>query len=335
MRRNSISFKLVAIVLLLTLLLVSVISFNLAFTQSGEKEAVKKKVAVIAKSTSSDFWQSVKAGAEVASSEYNLELLFEGPENEEDYMTQNDMVRQAVEEGVDAIVFSAVDYEANAETISYAAEQGVVIIGIDSDVNSSQVLCKIGTDNYEAGKMTGQAVLDWIEQTGNTARVGIVNFDKNSENGQARERGFLEQVEGCHNVEIVETINVLSKTLEAKKGVEYMLRANKQINVVVTFNEWTSLGVGYAIQDMGIKDDTCVIAFDSNLVSVAMLETGEVDGLIVQNPYAMGYLGIENAYYAINGQALKNNRIDTSTLLITRENMYDDQSQQALFAFGE
>ena len=70
-----------------------------------------------------------------------------------------------------------------------------------------------------------------------------------------------------------------------------MLLSDSRINVVVTFNEWTSLGVGWAIRDLDRGDRTQVVAFDSNVVSVGMLETGEVDALIVQNPYAMGVSG--------------------------------------------
>ena len=77
------------------------------------------------------------------------------------------------------------------------------------------------------------------------------------------------------------------------------------------------------------------MAFDSNVVSVGMLETGEVDALIVQNPYAMGYLGVENAYSLISGQSIADKEIDTSLLIVTKENMYDDESQRLLFSFDK
>lgn len=83
-----------------------------------------------------------------------------------------------------------------------------------------------------------------------------------------------------------------------------MLRQHPEINVIATFNEWTSLGVGYAIKQLDLGARTTVVAFDSNAVSVGMLETGEVDALIVQDPYAMGYLGVECAYNLINGNPL-------------------------------
>ena len=93
-------------------------------------------MAVIVKSTQSSFWKSVQAGASAASTEYNIQMSFEGPDSEEDYESQNEMIRKAVEEKADAIVFSAVDYNANSQAIQEAAKKGIKIVVIDSDVNN-------------------------------------------------------------------------------------------------------------------------------------------------------------------------------------------------------
>ena len=127
---------------------------------SKRVESGKTRIAVITKSTTSAFWKSVYAGVRAASVEYNVNITFDGPETEEDYEKQNMLVHQAMEEGVDAIVFSAVDYNASAGVIDQAAQQGIKVIVIDSDVNSTRVSCRIGTDNYEAGGMAGRAALE-------------------------------------------------------------------------------------------------------------------------------------------------------------------------------
>lgn len=290
----------------------------------------KKNIAVITKSTTSQFWQSVFAGASAASTEYNLNITFDGPDNEEDFEKQNELIYKAVDDKVDAIVFSAVDYNANADAINYAVSKGIKVVVIDSDVNSDQVSCLISTDNYLAGKRAGEKVL---ESTDPAIYVGIVNFDENSANGQEREQGFRDAVEDNSRITIIDSRNVLSTTEDAMNETEWMLKQHPQINVIVTFNEWTSLGVGYAVEEMNLADETTVIAFDSNIVSVEMLEEGVVDALIVQSPYAMGYLGMESAYKLINNQSLNNTRIDTSTQLITRDNMFDERCQRILFPF--
>ena len=233
------------------------------------EERAKIYVAVIAKSTSSAYWKTTFAGANAAGAEYNLMVTFEGPENEEDYETQNKMIETAVENGAKAIVFSAVDYNANAETVNKAIEAGVKVVVIDSDVNSELVSCRISTDNYKAGEMAGEAVLSGTEKE---LRVGIVNFDENSENGQQRESGFRDFVAENERVTIVSSVNVNSTIEEAKTATIQMLKDNPQINIVVTFNEWTSLGVGYAVQELQLADETRVVAFDNNVVSVGMLD---------------------------------------------------------------
>ena len=309
------------------------IAGGLMFGATESKDASensKPYVAIIAKSTTSAYWKSTFAGAKAAGTAYNLELSFEGPENEEDYETQNEMIRAAVQRGAGAIVFSAVDYNANAKAIEEAAGAGVKIVVIDNDVNSNRASCRISTDNYQAGQMAAEAVLEaeWEE-----LKVGIVNFDENSQNGQEREQGFRDASAESERVRIIDSINVISTTEEAKNGTIQMLKEHPDINVIVTFNEWTSLGVGYAIEELRLGEDVTVVAFDSNVVSVGMLETGEVDALIVQNPYAMGYLGVEYAYDLINGIKLKETEVYTSTTLVTKENMFEPECQRALFSF--
>lgn len=159
----------------------------------------KRKVAVIMKSTDSAFFKAVSSGANAAGTAYNMEILFEGPENEEDYLTQNRMIEKAIEEKYDAIVFSAVDYNANADAIDKAVKAGIKTIVIDSDVNSKNVNCRISTNNYNAGKMAGEAVLrNQVEKL----NIGIVNFDKNSQNGQERERGFKDSIKKDERVKM-------------------------------------------------------------------------------------------------------------------------------------
>ena len=240
------------------------------------------------------------------------------------------MIRTAVREGAEVIVFSAVDYHANAEAINEAAEKGVKIVVIDSDVDSDRVSCRISTDNYQAGRMAGRAILADSQEE---LRVGIVNFDKNSANGQQREEGLREELSGDDRVQIVDAVNVLSTTEDSKAGTINMLREHPEINVIATFNEWTSLGVSYAIRELNLAEETAVVAFDSNVVCVGMLETGEVDALIVQNPYAMGYLGVECAYNLINNLPVENTQVDTATTVITRENMFEEEGQKVLFSF--
>ena len=287
-------------------------------------------VALVAKSTQTEFWLSVFAGAEAAATEYNLELTMVGPETEEDYETQNQMVEEAVRQGADAIVFSAIDFENNAAAIDSAAQQGVRIVAIDSNVDSDQVSTYIGTDNYAAGQMAAQAALDQVEGALN---VGIVNYDISSANGQERERGAADLFADSGRAEIVAVINTLAEAGHAQTDTAALLARYPEINVLVAFNEPTSVGAARAVEEAGRSEDLFLVGFDSNVLTVDGLQEGSVDALIVQNPYAMGYLGVESAYKLLSGQGGVEQTVDTSTKIVDRSNLYTMDSQKALFTF--
>ena len=83
--------------------------------QPVDSTTTRYRVALVAKNNrDSEFWDAVFTGAEAAATEYNLQLTITAPDDEEDYAAQNQLIADAVEDGAQAIVFSAIDYEANA-----------------------------------------------------------------------------------------------------------------------------------------------------------------------------------------------------------------------------
>lgn len=296
-------------------------------------ETEQYSVALVAKSTETEFWLSVFAGAEAAATEYNIRLDITGPETEEDYEAQNRMIAEAVSAGADALVFSAIDYENNASAIDAAAEAGVKVVAIDSSVASGMVSTYIGTDNHAAGRMAAQAALDGVE---GQLTVGLVNYDISSANGQERELGARELLGESGRAEVVAVINTLAEAGQAQKDAEAMLREHPEINVLIAFNEPTSVGAAYAVDSLDLSESVFLVGFDSNVATVDGLQDGCVDALIVQNPYAMGYLCVESAYKLLSdrGEELET-VVDTSTQIVDRENMFTMDSQKALFAFEQ
>ena len=293
----------------------------------------RHRVAIVAKSTRTEFWLSVFAGAQAAAAEYNVELDISGPETEEDYETQNRMVAEAVDAGAEALVFSAIDYENNAAAIDAAAAAGVRIVAIDSNVDSAAVQTYIGTDNYAAGQMAAQAALDAVD---GELTVGIVNYDISSANGQERERGARDLFEESGRAQVAARINTLAEAGRAQADTEELLRAHPDINVLLAFNEPTSVGAAAAVAAQDLSDAVFLVGFDSNLATVEGLQNGSVDALIVQNPYAMGYLGVESAYRLLSGQGGSlAPTVDTATSIVDLENLFTMDSHKALFAFEQ
>lgn len=148
----------------------------LAFTSCAAYTAKETTIYVITKGTDSDFWQSVRAGVSAAAVENDVTAIYEGPDSEEDYATQNRMIDEAVEAGADAIVFSAIDRYETKKHLEDAVRKGVKLILIDSGADTEMAESFIGTDNYAAGKMVCEAVLDGMG-TEKPLKVGLVNYD--------------------------------------------------------------------------------------------------------------------------------------------------------------
>lgn len=294
--------------------------------------STRPSVALVVKSTQTEFWRAVFAGAEAAAVEYNLDLTIAGPETEEDYKTQNQLLADAVENGTDAIVFSAIDFEKNADAIDAAAQQNIKIVAIDSNVDSQSVSTYIGTDNYAAGQMAAYATL---ERVSGPLYVGIVNYDVGTANGQERERGAVDAFTQSGRAQITAVVNTLVDADQAQADTAALLSEHPEINVLLALNEPVSVGAARAVQMLNRDKDVFFLGFDSNLVTIDGLQDGSVDALIVQNPYAMGYLGVESAYQLLSGHgnALEAT-VDTSTQVVDQSNLFSMDSQKALFAFG-
>lgn len=325
--------KIRKLVLSLILLITTLGAIIMAIISINDTTAVSDKkslsVAVITKSSESGFWKEFLYGVDAAAQEYNINYYTVSPANEEDADAQNAMIEEAINDRVDVIILSAISAESASAYVERAKGMGIYVIIADSGVETNNIDLEVGTDNYQAGRQMGAAVCEMDTEIIN---VGIINFDAGSDNGQLRQQGFMDAVAEDERINVIAVENVKSNISSAKNGTIDMLKQYPDINVVVTMNEWTTLGVGYAIEEMLCAGGVQVYGFDSNKFCIDMLETGYIDGLIVQNPFAMGYLCLENAYNLYQGKSIENDIIYTDTFLVTRDNLYDTDTQKVIFS---
>ncbi len=302
--------------------------------KSADFDNKNNNIAIITKGSDSNFWNDMKNGAMSAANEYNVNITFEGPENEEDYKTQNKMIENAISSNVGVIILSAIDFEKNAAATQKAIDSGIKVITVDSDVDVNGKELFIGTNNIEAGKKAAKQVVDLCKEQ-KSINIGIVNYGANTENGKERLKGFSDYIDKIDNAKIVDTVNIESNKESATAGAEELLRNHEQINVLIGFNEWSTLGVAYAIKELNLNDKVFGIGFDSNVNCVNMLESGEIDTLIVQNPFSMGYTSVSKASEILSGKKPQTNTIETDTYVVTRKNMFSPDIQKILFSFNE
>jgi ribose transport system substrate-binding protein len=308
-----------------SVIVLAIVIASIVIYRSRETEIT---MAVIVKSTSSAFWQDFMNGLQAGTAEYNIDYYCEAPDSEENSSGQLALIKNAIDNDVDVLVVSAISASDASSLIEEAKSKGIYVVIVDSGVDTSKIDVQISTDNVEAGRKLAQEVINIDKEK---KYVGIINFDADAANGQEREQGFTDELDGVDNVSIVDSVNVASNVSESKAATKKMLAEHPEINVVVTLNEWTTLGVGYAMEEIPDAENIYVYGFDSNTLCLDMLEKGYIDGLMVQNPYAMGYLAMENAYKLCKNKNVSEKLIYTGAELITRDNMYDTDMQKIIF----
>ncbi len=287
------------------------------------------KILFIPKSQLSSFWKITIDGFYTAVAEYNIEGVMNSTLSEEDVVGQCKLVREAPEQGYDAIILSANSYEGLADAVREVMDQGVEVVVIDSDVNVPEIDVRISTDNYLAGFEMGEAMAELLDYEG---EVGMLAFDAGTENSSARISGFADAIGQYPNLTIVERQETISTEEGARLSTHQLLRRNPDLAGIATFNEIITVGMGKALVEAEGQDMVCV-GFDNNALVMDYLETGVLDAVVLQNQFAMGYLGAQYALECIAGTVKEKTNIDTGVQVVTRENMFDAEIQPLLYPF--
>jgi ribose transport system substrate-binding protein len=93
-------------------------------------------------------------------------------------------------------------------------------------------------------------------------------------------------------------------------------------------NESTASGMLLALREQGLAGKVKYVGFDANEQLVSALRQGDIQGLVVQDPFKMGYLGVMTAVKVLRHQPVPAS-IDTGVGLVTRDNM-DEPAVAAL-----
>ncbi|MFV0379306.1 MAG: substrate-binding domain-containing protein [Anaerorhabdus sp.] len=302
----------------------------LASCQSKDIKVKQYYIAVIPKTGTSNFYRDVKAGVDSAASEHGVRVTFDGSLNEEDWEMQNFYLEKAIDAKADAIVISPIDSSKSSELLKKAIKNGITVVTMDSKVDIDKIYGYVGTDNYQSGKMMAQHLKETYTEK---ISVGIVDFNDQSDSTLKRRQGFIEELSKYDNTKIESIIKTSSNVSDTSDLTKKMIQDNPSINTIVTFSENTTMGVGYAIRDLSKQDDIMVFGYDNNERIIGMIESCEIDKIIVQNSFAIGYMAIETAINGIESKGKKQDDIFTDILIVDLDNLYEYNNQKFVFSF--
>jgi ribose transport system substrate-binding protein len=288
-------------------------------------------IPVIVKDTTSFYWQIVLAGARKAGQDLKVKVPELGAQSESDITGQISILENAVSQKPAAIVIAPTQFAGLGKPIDAAAKQ-VKIIGIDSAADSKAFSSFLTTDNVQGGRVGADGLAAAItakygKAEGDVALItslpGVGSLDQ-------RAKGFKAELAAKYpGLKLVADKVADGQATTALNIMTDLITANPNLRGVFASNLIMAQGAGQAIAENKAQDKIKLIGFDNDDKLVKFLSDGVIAGLVVQDPFRMGYDGVKTALAVSKGEKVSSD-VDTGVNLITKENMNSPRSQELL-----
>jgi ribose transport system substrate-binding protein len=281
----------------------------------------KPQVALIMKSLANEFFATMAKGAEAHHDAHDADydLLVNGIKNETDLSEQVNLVEQMVAREAQAIVIAPADSKALVPVLKRAADQGVLIINIDNQLDADALTQSglkapfVGPDNRAGAKQVGLALAKKL-QPGDA--VAIIEGVPTAFNGQQRRTGFEDAMKEAG----MKIVSVQAGNWEMEKAnalTASILSEHPTLKAILCANDSMALGVVSAIQSAGKQGQILVAGFDHISAIQPMIADGRVTATADQHAGQLAVFGIEAALKILKGGAPPTNQT-TAVDLITK-----------------
>jgi ribose transport system substrate-binding protein len=292
------------------------------------------RIAVIPKGTTHEFWKSVHAGAAKASQDANVSIVWKGPLKEDDLKSQIDLVQSFIAQGVSGIVLAPLSDTALRGPVRAAKAANIPVVIFDSDLQGDDHASFVATDNDAAGKMAGEEMARLLGAQAQPRNVVVLRYQEGSASTAHREQGFLDAIKAHADVTVVSSNQFAGATTESAFATsESLLAAQKAssggVSGVFAPNESTTFGMLLALRKAGLAGKIHLVGFDASQKLIDGLGTGDIDALVVQDPFRIGELAVKTMADVLRGQPVAK-RIDTGAKLVTKAGLTDPAIQTLL-----
>jgi len=293
--------------------------------------AAEPTIPIIVKDTTSFYWQIVLAGARQAGKDLGVKVPELGAQSESNINGEISILENAVATKPAAIVIAPTEFKALGQPVDEAAKK-VPVIGIDSAADSKAFSSFLTTDNVNAGRIAADGLAAAItakygKPEGDVALItslpGVGSLDQ-------RAKGFKDELAAKYpGLKLVADKVADGQATTALNIMTDLITANPNLRGVFASNLIMAQGAGQAVAENKKADTIKLIGFDSDQKLIGFLKDGTIAGLMVQDPYRMGYDGIKTALAVSKGEKVQQ-FVDTGATLITKANMNDAKEQALL-----
>jgi ribose transport system substrate-binding protein len=267
---------------------------------SPEASLPKYHFVLIVEEMEHEYWQLIGEGAKDAGQKYGVVVEYIGPErsNTEEQLKLFD---KAIKSKVDGIIVQGLN-EHFTDMINKAERQNIPVVTIDTDSPESMRHAYIGSDNYMAGQLAGKAL---VEDTNGVANVGIITGSLDNPHHLERVEGFKDVVEQVEGIEIVAVEESKITRVEVEEKAYNILTEHENITAFFGTSSYNGIGIVSAANSLQKENEMYVITFDTIDENMELLKNGEIEAIVEQHPFEMGYLSVERMVDIMNGEQFK------------------------------
>jgi len=272
-----------------------------AGTKSETGASSGKRRVVFVVNTDDPFWDACREGLKEGErhfklAESSLSASMEVPDGS--IKGQIDRLRQlSSQSDLAGLALSAIsaDNPSIAEELDKFRKKGVHVITVDGDLLRTKFRKNrkyyIGTDNETAGEILGKAAAGILASRSKNAG-GYVQFAGYTDNDNARSRmdGFKKGVGAAFNEK--DRVSDETDRTRAQENVRNALSNHRDLVALVGIWAYNAPAIARTVESAGVKKDITVVTFDAQEAAIQEMEKGNIDAMLVQNPFDMGFQAV-------------------------------------------
>lgn len=253
--------------------------------QGGNAGGTRYTIAMIThEQPGTTFWDRVRAGAEQAAKNDNIELKYSGDPAQEKQAT---MVQNAIDSKVDGIAATLAAPAAVGPMLKQASDAGIPTVAFNAGIDSYSeygALMYFGSDESLAGEAAGRR----LAEEGGKKALCIVHAEGVS-SLEARCAGVKKSFANTENLQVNGAdLASATSTIQAK------LSQDNSITDIVTLDAGVATAALSAQE--AARTSAKIVTFDLNTDVVKAIQDGKIEFCIDQQPYLQGYLAVDSLW---------------------------------------
>jgi ABC-type sugar transport system substrate-binding protein len=280
------------------------------------------RFGAIIKTEANEYWQAMAEGYRFAAARYGVEIEIGSVPTEADTAQQLALVESWLSRNFDALLVSPITPLNLNSALAQATAAGIPIINVDELIPADaateagiDIAMRIASNNYQAGQLAGQYVLDHLDPG---SQVAILEGLAGNVSGQNRRDGFFDTVSATMNVVASQPADWdRARALNAATNI---LQANPDLRAIYACNDTMALGAAEAVRAAGLEGQVIVIGTDAIPEALDAIREGRMTGTVAQYPYEMAFIAVESAIKVVEGRPIPTH-FDAPIRLLTAENL--------------